>query len=120
MAVPRGLPRRETRLHALEAPQDDFYAGALSDQELPLYRRAHAARGLDGEIALLRLRLYLVLRAQAANDESGPTAQVLRIVDLLVKALRLPAASANADQAELERALAEEGARLLSEQELAE
>lgn len=114
MAVPRDLSRRGARLHALEAPEDDdFYAAALTSEEQPLYRRAHAARGLDGDIALLRLRLYLLLHLRTGNDESGLTGQVLRIVDLLVKALRLPAASGGGDQAELERALEEEAERLL-------
>ena len=120
MTVPRDLPRWGTRLQRVEATDDDFYATALSFEEQPLYRRAHAARGLDGEIALLRLRLYLALQLRAEDDEHGLTAQVLRIVDLLVKALRLPTVSTGGAQGELERALAEEAARLLGAQELAE
>ncbi len=103
-------------------PQDlaahDFYEPALRQDEWALYRRARAEHGLSGEVALLRLRLHRLLggRAEDGETEDGVvTAQLLRIVDLLVKALRAHGSGAGGEeQAALERVLDEEAIRVLN------
>jgi hypothetical protein len=94
----------------------DFYEPALLPDERALYRKARAEHGLSGEVALLRLRLHrlLVGRAEMDGVEDGAvTAQLLRIVDLLVKALRAHGSGPSEEQAALERALDEEALRVL-------
>lgn len=67
-----------------------FYEMALPAAVRGRYRRAYGEDGLDGEIAVLRLRLYNPLEgADDQADAAGMTAQILRIVDLLIKALRV-------------------------------
>jgi hypothetical protein len=98
--------------------EHDFYEPALLPGERVLYRRARAEHGLSGEVALLRLRLHILLggRAESGGAEDGVvTAQLLRIVDLLVKALRAHGAGAGEEQAALERALDEEARLILSQ-----
>lgn len=97
-----------------------FYEDALPSAARPSYRRALRTHGLDGEIALLRLRLRALLAAErpvTTEGSSAPDAQttghILRIVDLLVKAARL-APARDEDQAALERALDAETLRVLS------
>ncbi|HVA89922.1 MAG TPA: hypothetical protein VNL71_08755 [Chloroflexota bacterium] len=95
----------------------DFYEPALRPDEWALYRRARAEQGLSGEVALLRLRLHRLLggRAEAGGTEDGVvTTQLLRIVDLLVKALRAHGSEAGEEQAALERVLDEEAIRVLN------
>jgi hypothetical protein len=95
----------------------DFYEPALLAEERALYRKARAEHGLAGEVALLRLRLYWLLckRAEAQGTEDpAVTGQLLRIVDLLVKALRAHGAGAGEEQLVLERAMDDEALRILS------
>lgn len=102
-----------------------FYAEALAAADRAIYRRACATRGLEGEIALLRLSLHTLLRegaaaaapadGQAARSDPARQAQMLRLIDLLVKALRAQG-HASADEEEqraLERVLDEESLHLL-------
>jgi hypothetical protein len=99
------------------ADPDAFYEEALPSGDLPLYRRARRQHGLEGEIALLRLRLYRLLdeRSPAGKpDASSLTAQVARVIDLLIKALRAQGTGADQQQAALERALDEAAARILT------
>jgi hypothetical protein len=106
--------RRERRHRAMAA--QDFYEPALLPDERVLYRKARAEHGLSGEVALLRLRLHrlLVVRAETEGTEDGVvTTQLLRIVDLLVKALRAHGSGPAEEQASLERALDEEALRIL-------
>jgi hypothetical protein len=94
---------------------DDFYEGALLDGDLALYRQARAQSGLDGEIALLRLRLYRLLHERIGGDKPDSqalTTQVLRIIDLLVKAVRAHGAGTDQEQAALERELDEAALRI--------
>jgi hypothetical protein len=112
----RALPRGPEPARWVADP-DDFYEGALLGDELPLYRRARRQHGLEGEIALLRLRLHRLLGERflaGEPDAQTLTAQVVRIVDLLVKALRAHGTGADQQQAALERALDEEAARILA------
>lgn len=93
-----------------------FYADALQHAAGWRYRHALRARGFDGEIALLRLRLHTLLAAEQHGDpapDAQLTAQVLRIVDLLIKASRA-AGTRGEDQAALEEALEEEALRVLA------
>ena len=92
---------------------DPFYETALWPDERMLYRQAHGERGLHGEIALLRLRLYRLLESRAgdSSEEPATTTQVLRLVDLLIKALRTE--TSGHEQLALERALEEEALRVL-------
>lgn len=95
----------------------DFYEPALLPEEWALYRRARAEQGLSGEVALLRLRLHRLLGGRGEDggpEEGAVTAQLLRIVDLLVKALRAHGSGAGEEQAALERALDEEAIRVLN------
>lgn len=69
---------RKAKKKAAEA----FYAQALSQAELVELRQAWDVEGLDGEIALLRLRLKQVLQE---HPENMPL--LLRAIELLVKAV---------------------------------
>jgi hypothetical protein len=112
----RVLPRGpETARWA--ADPDAFYEGALPSDDLPLYRKARKQHGLEGEIALLRLCLYRLLDKWPWADKpdaASEMAQVARIIDLLIKALRAQGAGTDQQQAALERALDEEAARILT------
>ena len=112
----RVLPRDPGATRRIADP-GDFYEGALPGDDLPLYRRARMQHGLEGEVALLRLRLYRLLDAPpAAGDPDGSarTTQVARVIDLLIKALRAQGPGADQQQVALERALDEEAARILA------
>jgi hypothetical protein len=94
-----------------------FYASALAPGVRDRYRQALAAHGLDGEIAVLRLRLYEFLNAEAsAAPPPGvrSTDQILRLIDLLIKALRVPTAHGREDQLALEHAFDQESLRVLA------
>ena len=113
----RKQPSPPTRLDAM--PADDFYELALSDEERALYQRARTERGLHGEIALLRLRLYGVLARRVehgAGEDTALNAQIVRIVDLLVKAQRASGMGAEDDLAALEQVMDEGSERLLAAQ----
>ncbi|HVC79689.1 MAG TPA: hypothetical protein VNL35_04205 [Chloroflexota bacterium] len=95
----------------------DFYEPALLPEEWALYRQARAEQGLSGEVALLRLRLHRLLGGRGEDgglEDGAVTAQLLRIVDLLVKALRAHGSGTGEEQAALERALDEEAIRVLN------
>lgn len=95
-------------------PQPHFYETALPPAVRGRYRRAHGEGGLDGEVAVLRLRLYSLLEsADAQADDAGLTTQILRIVDLLIKALRVPGGRGEDEGTALEAALDAEAARVL-------
>ncbi len=99
------------QLAPISAP--DFYEPALFAEERALYRKARAEQGLAGEVALLRLRLYRLLCRRAEAEDPALTGQLLRIVDLLVKALRAHGAGAGEEQMVLERAMDDEAQRIL-------
>jgi hypothetical protein len=92
--------------------KQDFYERALTQADRALYQQAQAEQGLQGEIALLRLRLYHLLHG-ISNEDQAHTSQMVRIVDLLIKALRAQGAgTADEEQTLLERALEEEARHL--------
>lgn len=106
---------RRERLAAIPTrAREDFYEGALFPDERRIYREAHEQRDLHGEVALLRLRLYRLLRERAAEGD-GParTTQIVRIIDLLVKALRAQGARADREQDDSMRTLDEAMPRVL-------
>jgi hypothetical protein len=93
----------------------DFYESALAAADQSRYRQAQTEQGLQGEIALLRLRLYHLLHgiADKPGEDQARTSQMVRIVDLLIKALRAQGAgAADEEHILLERALEEEARRL--------
>ena len=94
--------------------QSHFYETALPTAARGRYRRAHGEGGLDGEVAVLRLRLYSLLEgADIQTDDAGLTTQILRIIDLLIKALRVPGGRGEDERTALEGALDAEAARVL-------
>ncbi|MDB5056603.1 MAG: hypothetical protein JWO59_75 [Chloroflexi bacterium] len=90
-----------------------FYETALPAEERVLYRQAHLERGLDGEIALLRLQLYQLLKNKPKRAEPAITQVTARLIDLLIKALRAHGAGDTSDRTLLDALLDEESARIL-------
>jgi hypothetical protein len=91
-----------------------FYEPALAPKERALYRRARLEHGLDGEIALLRLHLYLLLKSRENHAEPAIPQVAARLIDLLIKALRASGTGDNLDRAILDGLLDEESARILT------
>jgi hypothetical protein len=96
--------------------KQDFYESALRAEDRSRYQQARTAQGLQGEIALLRLRLYQLLAPDQATANRGPgdTRDMARLIDLLIKALRTQGAGGEEEYSLLERALEEEACRILA------
>lgn len=95
-------------------PGSDFYQAALTEAERLLLSQAQEVEGLDGEIALLRLRLRQALQEHPEDNEL-----LLKGVAMLVKAVstryRLsPAAKQNLTEA-ITQVLKEVGGALYPE-----
>ncbi len=86
-----------------------FYGHALPDEEREIFESAQSEHGLNGEIALLRLHLFLLLRStktRTKTSTSPATVQLtMRLIDLIVKALRAHGTGGDTDQSALEQEL---------------
>jgi hypothetical protein len=60
------MVRKETSKHVLEKPKQGFYSHALTEAEKLLMEEALEVKGLDQEIALLRIKL-----AELVETNSG-------------------------------------------------
>jgi hypothetical protein len=95
--------------------REDFYESALTAENRARYHQARTAQGLQGEIALLRLRLYQVItQIQAgAGAQQADSREMARLVDLLIKALQTQGTGSEEEYSLLGRALEEEARRIL-------
>ena len=107
--------RTTPRPSVLAAPpgKPGFYEPALPEAERAIYRRARRARGLEEEIALLRLKLFVLLETKDGSGGAQAPA-IARLIDLLIKALRAEGATGDEDRALLDHLLDEESARILA------
>ena len=78
------------------------------------YRQARHARGLEDEIALLRLKIFVLHKTTENNGSEAQAPVLARLIDLLIKALRADGASADDDRVLLDSLLDEESARILA------
>jgi len=99
-----------------ESQPTGFYEEALPLTERQLYRHARVTRGLDEEIALLRVRLFTLMEKRRMDGPSKdlPTnPMILRLIDMLVKAHRVQGSSVADQHAALEQLLDEEALKVL-------
>ena len=75
------MPRRSSR--DIDGPED-FYEEALSEAERPKLKKASRVKGVDQEIALLRLRLMELAREQPEKLEL-----LMKGIGLLLRAVAL-------------------------------
>jgi hypothetical protein len=68
--------------------QGAFYQGALKPDEAAAYAEALGKTGLSDEVALIRAKLRTLLDTPGKSD-APHLAEVLRTVDVLVRALRV-------------------------------
>jgi hypothetical protein len=101
-------------IEAQKDPKTGFYEPALPDAERDLYRQARHARGLEDEIALLRLKIFVLHKTTENNGSEAQAPVLARLIDLLIKALRADGASADDDRDLLDSLLDEESARILA------
>jgi hypothetical protein len=104
-------------MSVIEAQEDrktGFYEPALPDAEREIYHRARHARGLEDEIALLRLKIFMLLKTTENSGSEARAPVLARLLDLLIKALRADGTGADDDRALLESLLDEESARILA------
>jgi hypothetical protein len=88
-----------------ELPDQSLYGQAMSDHERGIYDRAQHEPGLDGEVALTRLQVFLLLQSRMTRTNPATLQLNMRAIELIIKALRARGAGADAGQSTLEKEL---------------
>jgi hypothetical protein len=82
-----------------------LYAQALSAEDRRIFHHARRECGLDEEIALLRLQVFLLLQRGKAPESPATMQQTMRATDLIIKAHRAHSTQVDAGQSTLEQEL---------------
>lgn len=82
-----------------------FYGRALSGEEQSIFERALDQHGLEEEIGLLRLLVFMRMQHRENTDDPATNQLTMRAIDLMVKAIRAHGTGVNADQNKLEQEL---------------
>ncbi len=81
------------------------YADMLQHDERSIFERVRHERGLEHEIALLRLHICLLLQDSENRTSPATIGLITRAIDLLIKALRAQGIGVDAEHSALEREL---------------
>ena len=82
-----------------------FYCQALPADQRAIFESAHREHGLEGEVTLLRMQLFLLPRNSKTRTSPATIQLTMRAIDLLVKALRAHGTRGEPDQSALEHEL---------------